>query len=79
MSFAKKISELEKQKQELITKRKEQIFELLESTSSLDIDDQTLAGALIFLKNSANQNHEITKQFQEVAKANKIKIPSRKY
>lgn len=79
MSLAKKIEELELKKKELINIRKEQIFAILEKTGSLDIDDLTLAGALLLIKGSGKESNDnkLILECKEEAKKHKIKIPSR--
>ena len=58
-TITEKIQKLEEQKQNLITKRKEEILKIIEATGSLTIDDQLLASILLFLRDDKNQNHAI--------------------
>lgn len=58
-TITEKIQKLEEQKQNLITKRKEEILKIIEATGSLTIDDKLLAGLLLFLRDDKNNNHPI--------------------
>lgn len=65
--FAKRLEALEKEKQELITKRKEEIAAIIDRTNCIAIENDILAGALLFIKEAvANNTHtELLQQFKE--------------
>jgi hypothetical protein len=48
--FLDKLKKLEEEKQQLITKRKEEIFAIIDKAAYLEIDDQLLLGAMLMIK-----------------------------
>ena len=77
-TLADKLAKLEQQKLELIKQRKEQIFDIISQTSSLGIEDELIAGALLFLTNSNNNTNPIIQEFRKLTKEHKIKLPSQR-
>ena len=75
-SITDKLAKLEQQKLELIQARKEQIFDIISQTSSLGIEDELIAGALLFLTNPNNNTNSIIQEFRKLTKEYKIKLPS---
>ena len=70
-----KIRKLEQQKEELVQKRYEQITSLIKNTNSFAVDNNTLIGALLFLSNPDNKNHEITTSFKTQGSKSKLSYP----
>ena len=77
-TLVNKLAKLEQQKLELIKQRKEQIFDIISQTSSLGIEDELIAGALLFLTNSNNDTNPIIQEFRKLTKEHKIKLPSQR-
>lgn len=82
-SITEKIQKLEEQKQNLITKRKEEILKIIEATGSLTIDDQLLASLLLFLRDEKNKDHPIHNELKSYlskkgSASNKKDTPSNK-
>ena len=76
LSLTEKIAKLDQQKEQLLAKRKDEIFALFTSTANVTIDNKLLLGFLLFLNNPANKDHPILKEFKELA--NRTKSPSSK-
>lgn len=51
LTLTEKIARLEKQKHELLARRKDEIFDIFNRHSAITIDDNLLAGFLIFVGN----------------------------
>ena len=73
-----KLAKLEEQKQELIKQRQEQIFDIISGTSALAVEDELIAGALLFLVNKDNAKNPIIQEFRDLTRKHKIKLPSRR-
>ncbi len=67
LSLTEKIAKLDQQKEQLLAKRKDEIFALFTSTANVTIDNKLLLGFLLFLSNPANKEHPILKEFKELA------------
>ena len=76
LSLTEKIAKLDQQKEQLLAKRKDEIFSIFTSTTNVSIDNKLLLGFLLFLNNTANKDHPILKEFKELA--NRTKSPSSK-
>lgn len=60
----------------LLTKRKEELFNIFDRFSSIDIDDKLLIGFLKFVTNKDNKDHPLIKEFLTLA--NKTRSPKKK-
>ncbi|ACP54025.1 Unknown (plasmid) [Rickettsia africae ESF-5] len=69
-------AELNVQLTSLLTKRKEEIFNIFNKFSAVDIDDKLLIGFLKFVTNKDNKDHPIIKEFLNIA--NKTRLLKRK-
>jgi hypothetical protein len=72
ITLTEKIARLDKQKEQLLAKRKDELFSIFINTASVAIDNKLLTGFLLFLNNSTNNDHAILKEFKELATRNKI-------
>lgn len=68
--------ELEAQLTFLLAKRKEELFDIFQKHSAIDINDKLLIGFLKFVTNSDNQKHPIISEFLSIA--NKTKFSQKK-
>ena len=71
-NYTDKIEKLEQQREVLVAKRKDEIFNLFNKYNSLSIDDKLLIGFLLFVTNPDNKHHSILQNFRDLALA---KIP----
>jgi len=71
LSLTEKIAKLEQQKEQLLNKRKDELFSIFINTSSVAIDNKLLTGALLFLSKPENKDHPILKEFKEMATRSK--------
>jgi hypothetical protein len=71
-SLIEKIAKLEQQKEQLLSKRKDELFSIFINTVSVAIDNKLLTGALLFLSKPENKDHPILKEFKELATRNKV-------
>ena len=71
ITLTEKIAKLDKQKELLLAKRKDEIFSIFINNACVAIDNKLLTGFLLFLNNSANKDHPIIKEFKELATHNK--------
>jgi hypothetical protein len=69
LSYTEKLTKLEKEKESLLNRRKDELFNIFTAHSSITIDDKLLIGFLLFATNSDNKDHAILKQFKELALA----------
>lgn len=60
----------------LLTKRKEELFNIFNRFSAVDIDDKLLIGFLKFITNKDNKDHPIIKEFLTIA--NKTRSPKKR-
>ena len=67
LSITEKIAKLDQQKEQLLAKRRDEIFALFTTTANVTIDNKLLLGFLLFLSNPANKDHHILKEFKELA------------
>ena len=67
LSLTEKIAKLDQQKEQLLAKRKDEIFSIFTATANVTIDNKLLLGFLLFLSNTANKEHPILKEFKELA------------
>ena len=72
ITLTEKIARLDKQKEQLLAKRKDELFSIFTNTASVAIDNKLLTGFLLFLNNSANKDHSVIKEFKELATRNKV-------
>lgn len=72
ITLTEKIARLDKQKEQLLAKRKDELFSIFTTTASVAIDNKLLTGFLLFLHNSANKDHSIIKEFKELATRSKV-------
>lgn len=68
--------ELNVQLTTLLTKRKEELFNIFNRFSSIDIDDKLLIGFLKFVTNKDNKDHPLIKEFLTLA--NKTRLSKKK-
>ncbi|WP_395476859.1 hypothetical protein [Rickettsia endosymbiont of Pantilius tunicatus] len=66
-------AELNVQLTSLLTKRKEEIFNIFNRFSAVDIDDKLLIGFLKFVTNKDNKYHPIIKEFLTIANMSKLR------
>ena len=68
--FAAKLEALEQEKLVLIAKRKEEIAAIINKTNCISIENDLLIGALLFIKEAAEQgtHTDLLHQFREKAK-----------
>ncbi|KIJ88770.1 hypothetical protein [Rickettsia asembonensis] len=69
-------AELNVQLTSLLIKRKEEIFNIFNRFSAVDIDDKLLIGFLKFITHKDNKDHPIIKEFLTLA--NKTRLLKRK-
>ena len=74
-SLQERIWELEKQKTELLEKRKEEIFEVLNANSGICLDNRLLAGFALYASSEENKNDVFLAKLKEIGA--KGKFPSR--
>ena len=89
LSLQEQLKALDKRKDQLLDKRRKEILNIIEQTKSLEINDQILAGTLLFLHDDKNKTHPILEEFKKYLKPKraahdkhkKIKaaIPPREY
>ena len=72
-NITKELEKLEERKNALIEKRHKQIANIITATGALAVDDKILAGAMLFLTNPDNKDHEIISEFKKLG----AKTPSR--
>jgi len=75
MSLAERIKLLDDKKKELISKRKAQIATLAEKAEALDLDDATIAIALLFIKHKPH--HPILKEMKHFAEEKGLKLTTK--
>jgi len=68
-----KIIELEAEKSRLLPLRKEEIFNVLETSGGLTLDNRLLAGLAIYVSDPKNKESNFLKELKELGKK---KIPS---
>lgn len=66
-------AELNVQLTALLTKRKEELFNIFDRFSAVDIDDKLLIGFLKFVTNKDNQDHPVIKEFLTLANKSKLR------
>jgi hypothetical protein len=71
LSLIEKIAKLEQQKEQLLSKIKDELFSIFINTASVAIDNKLLTGALLFLSKPENKDHPILKEFKELATRSK--------
>ena len=64
MSLKDQLAKLEEKTKTLMKKREQEIIDIFKAQSSLTIDDQLLAGFLMFVSNEDNRTHPILKEFE---------------
>ena len=76
-----KLNSLEKQKQELIKKRHQELLNIIIKQNSLTLDDDLITGFFLFANNPANKDHPTLSEFKQLAKTkspSKRKSPNKK-
>ncbi|WP_375327179.1 hypothetical protein [Candidatus Tisiphia endosymbiont of Nemotelus uliginosus] len=63
-----KLKKIEEKKQKVLITRREDLLEIVNSCNAMTIDDQLLAGFLLFAMNEQNKQHPILKEFIQLAK-----------
>jgi hypothetical protein len=63
--FTAKLKKLEEEKQNLINKRKEEIFAIIDKTGCLTVDNDLLVGSLIIAKEIDNKENKTNKPLAE--------------
>lgn len=63
-SLKDQLAKLEEKTKALIKEREQEIINIFKAHSSITIDDQLLAGFLIFANNKDNHSHPILKEFE---------------
>lgn len=71
-----KIQNLEKQKEEIIKSRLEEIGEIILKTGGVALDNRIIAGFCVFASDKKNEDSPILKKLLELGKD--IKLPTRK-
>lgn len=69
-----KLNSAEKQKQELIKKRYQEILNIIIKQDALTVEDDWINGFFLFANNPENKDHPTLAEFKELAKS---KSPSR--
>jgi hypothetical protein len=67
-----KILNHESRFKELLQQRNEELFAVIKHSNAIAINDNLLAGFLLFALKPENKEHPILQEFMGVAKANKI-------
>ena len=67
LNYTEKLTKLEQEKEALLTKRKDEIFNIFTKHNSITIDDKLLIGFLLFANNPKNKNNETLQMFKELA------------
>lgn len=67
LPLIERITKLEQQKQDLLNKRKDELFKFFLDSSAITIDNKLLIGFLKFATDKNNKNHSILNMFQELA------------
>ena len=69
LSYTDKLAKLEQERETLLAKRKEEIFNLFIKYNAMTIDDKLLIGFLLFATNPDNKKHLNLQQFKDLALA----------
>lgn len=78
LDFLDKLQKLEQEKQILIEKRKEEIFNLIERTGMIAVDNDILVGAFLTIKAALDSKDEKDKKMLEDYKEKSSKFFRRK-
>jgi len=70
-----KLNSAEKQKQELIKKRYQEILNIIIKQNALTLDDDLIAGFFLFANKPENKDHPTLSEFKQLAKT---KFPSKR-
>lgn len=73
-STIEKIAQVELKVKQLIQQRKQELLNIISRFNAISIENDLLAGFLLFALDSKNKDHPILKEFKGIAK--KPKIPS---
>ena len=73
-NITQELEKLEERKAAIIDKRHKQIASIITAAGALTLDDQLIAGAMLFLANPENKGHDIITEFKKLG----AKIPSRR-
>lgn len=68
------INELEKKREALLMLRKEEIFEVLNYSGGLTLDNKLIAGLAVYASNPSNTNSPFLRELEQLGKK---KIPSK--
>lgn len=71
LPLIEKITKLEQQKQDLLNKRKDELFKFFLDYSAITIDNKLLIGFLKFATDKNNKNHSTLNMFKELATSSK--------
>ncbi|MBP7189654.1 MAG: hypothetical protein KA998_00190 [Rickettsiaceae bacterium] len=71
-----KINELEKQKEQLLLMRKEEIFEVVKASGGMAIDNRLLAGFILYALSPENKTDEFLQRMKDLGE--KAKFPSKR-
>ncbi len=63
-----KLKKIEEKKQKVLITRREDLLEIVNSCNAMTIDDQLLAGFLLFAMNEQNKQHSMLKELIQLAK-----------
>ena len=74
ISTIEKIAQVELKIKQLIGLRKQELLNVISRFNGLSIDNDLLAGFIIFALDAKNKNHAILKEFRDMNK--RAKIPS---
>lgn len=69
------IQELEGKKEQLLSKRKEELWSLFKKRSAITIDDELLEGFLVFAMDHANKEAKVLHDMRELVVRNKSSKP----
>ncbi len=74
-----KLKKIEGKKQKVLITRREDLLEIVSNCNAMTIDDQLLAGFLLFAMNEQNKQHPILKEFIQLAKTNPSALLAKKH
>lgn len=67
LPLIERITKLDQQKQDLLNKRKDELFKFFLDSSAITIDNKLLIGFLKFATDKNNKNHPTLNMFKELA------------
>jgi len=75
MKILERIKALEEEKKELLPLRKEEIFDVLQASGGLTLDNHLLAGLAVYVSDSKNNSSNFLRELVELGKS---AMPSRR-